>query len=98
MPRWKSKNNQADLNILLKNISGRFLKETGDLTVQGGPAMIVYRNKSSGRERTIVAEEVIASEDSRYVYFRTRGRTVESEQRISQRRKKRSDKGKIPVK
>ena len=97
MARWISKNNRAVLEILSENVSGRFLKETGDLTFQGSNNLIVYRDDSTNTERTIVSEEVIVSEDSRYVYFRTRGRMVESVRQISPRRKKQAREGKIPV-
>lgn len=97
MALWKSKKNQYSLEILSENISGRFSKETGDYSSQGTNSLIVYRNESTGEERTIVAEEVTVSEDSRYVYFRTRGRTVESAQQISRRRKNQQRKEKIQV-
>jgi hypothetical protein len=97
MPRWRSRNNQAILDVLSESISGRFLKETGDLSFQGNNNLIVYRNNSSGIERTIVAEEVTVSEDSRYVYFRTKGRVVESIRQTSARTERKEREGKIPI-
>ena len=87
MAWWKSKKNKCSLEIHSEKISGRFSKETGDYTSREIHSLIVYKNESTGEERTIVAEEVTVSEDSRYVYFRTNGRTVESTQQISRWRK-----------
>jgi hypothetical protein len=97
MPRWRSGNDQAVLDVLAESLSGRFLKETGDLSFQGNNCLIVYRNDSAGTERTLVCEEAIVSEDARYVYFRTRGRVVESVRHVSPRKKGRAREGKIPV-
>lgn len=97
MPKWDSINYQGSLNILSEGISGRFSKETGDITLQGVNVLIVHKNRSTGVERSIVAEEASVWEDSRYVYFRTNGRTVESIQQIPQRRNDQQRQKKVNV-
>lgn len=86
MAFWKSKKNQRSLEILSESLSGRFSKETGECSYQGKNNLIVYKDYEAGVERTMVAEEVLVSEDSQYVYFRVRGKSVETSRPLSTRR------------
>jgi hypothetical protein len=76
---WESRNRRGRVRLYGQQQIHRFDKMSGSLDSRYDNAMLYYVNRESGERRVVISESItVTGEDQRYVYFVTRGRTVET--------------------